>query len=363
MDPTRVAVIGCGAIANGGHLPAYRAAAAAGLCRLVGVCDIDRERAQQSADQYGVKPFERAADLLAQTRPEVVSITTFPASHRDLALLAFDAGCHVLCEKPVALHYGEAAAMVRAAARAQRLLSVCFQYRYWDESVYLKEHIAALGPLHAVRTWGGNAHCFPTSPGYHRQASAGGGALAHWTIHNLDLILWLLGYPEPLRASAFCHQRLARYPAALGPALSHLQPADIEASIEDFAMGLVRLAGDTVVTVEANFLQPPSDRREGWEFLGARGAAAIAPLRLWLDEGDVWIERTPPPGALAPCGYGMERLIAAFLKAVRQGDRAPVASAEILCLQRLVDALYASSRCGREVAVEKMHTEGEDTDA
>ncbi len=280
MGPTRVAVIGCGAIANGGHLPAYRAAAEAGLCQLVGVCDVDRERAQQAADLYGATPFKRAEDLLATVRPEVVSITTLPASHRDLALLAFDAGCHVLCEKPVALHYGAAADMVRAAARAQRLLSVCFQYRYWDEAVYLKERMAALGQVHAARTWGGNEHCFPTSPSYHRQDSAAGGVLAHWTIHNLDLILWLLGYPQPLTASAFCHQRLARYPQALGPALSYVEPADIEPTIEDFALGFMRLAGDAVVTVEANFLQPPSGRREGWEFLGARGAASIAPLRL-----------------------------------------------------------------------------------
>ena len=210
MGPTRVAVIGCGAIATGGHLPAYRAAAEAGLCLLVGVCDVDPEWAHQTARQYGVQPFERAEEMLARTRPEVVSITTFPSSHRDLALLAFDAGCHVLCEKPVAMHLGEVAEMVQAAERAQRLLSICFQYRYWDESIYLRDRISALGQVHAARTWGGNAHCFPSSPGYHRQASAGGGVLAHWTIHNLDLILWLLGNPEPLTASGFCHQRLAR---------------------------------------------------------------------------------------------------------------------------------------------------------
>ena len=89
---------------------------------------------------------------------------------------------------------------------AQRLLSICFQYRYWDESVYLKEHIAALGQLHAARTWG-----------------------------------W--------QRALLSHQPV---PPALGPALSHVQPADIEPSIEDFAMGLVRWAGDAVVTIEAN---------------------------------------------------------------------------------------------------------------
>ena len=122
-------------------------------------------------------------------------------------------------------------------------------------------------------------------------------------------------------------------------------------------MGLVRLASDAVVTVEANFLQPPSNRFEGWEFLRERGAASLAPLRFWLDDDGAWVDRTPPPGTIAPCDYGMERLITVFLKAVRNGDKSPVAGAEILRIQSLVDALYESSQCGREVAVEQAPTE------
>jgi predicted dehydrogenase len=120
---------------------------------------------------------------------------------------------------------------------------------------------------------------------------------------------------------------------------------------EDFALGLVRLAGDTVLSVEANFLQPPSTRPEGWELLGDRGAVSISPLRVWIDEGRDWVDATPPPGTLAPCDYNLGRLIAGFLRAVRSGGPAPVASAEILRIQRLMDALYASAERGQEVAI------------
>lgn len=355
MRPTRVAVMGCGGVATGGHLPAYRAAAEAGLCTLVGVCDIVPERADAAARQYGTTPFATAEEMLARTQPEVVSITTLPSSHHHLTLQALDAGCHVLCEKPVAMHLGEAAEMVQAAERAGRLLSICFEYRYWDESVYLRNRLAAgdLGHVHAVRTWGGGVYSFPTRPGYHRLASAGGGVLTHWTIHNLDLALWLLGGPEPLRASSFCHQRLARSPAALGTKHNAIRPDAVDAGIEDFAMGFVRLAGGTVVTVEANFLQPPSGRPEGWEFLSERGAASISPIRVWLDRGNGWVDDTPPPGTLAPCDYRMERLIAGFLEAVRTGGAVPVSGIEILRIQRLMDALYESAACGHEVAVRK----------
>ena len=132
MQPTQVAVIGCGRIANDGHLPAYRTAAQAGLCTLVGVCDVVPERARQTARRYGTAAFETAEDMIAETQPEAVSITTMPSSHHQLTLYALNAGCHVLCEKPVAMNLSEAEEMVQAAERAGRLLSICFEYRYWD---------------------------------------------------------------------------------------------------------------------------------------------------------------------------------------------------------------------------------------
>ena len=100
--------------------------------------------------------------------------------------------------------------MVAGAERAGRLLSVCFQYRTWDEA----RHVGSGSPpaTWATSPWcapGGAVHNFPTSRARYR-ASAGGGVLSHWTVHNLDLALWLLGGPEPLTASAFCTQRLAR---------------------------------------------------------------------------------------------------------------------------------------------------------
>jgi predicted dehydrogenase len=366
MDALRIGVIGCGGIAVHGHLPAYRVAEEAGLARLVGVCDIDLERARAAARPYGVPAFAGAGDLLAATRPDVVSITTHPASHLALVRDALAAGCHVLCEKPVALSVAEARAMVAAAQRADRLLSICFEYRAWDEALYLRERIAAgdLGHVHAVRTWGGGVHAFPPSPNFHRRAIAGGGVLAHWTIHNLDLALWLLGNPEPLTASAFGWQRLSRLPrAAFATWLRGVAPASVEPGIEDFAVGLVRLAGGTVLTVEANFLQPPSPRPEGWELLGDHAAAALSPIRVWLDRGDEWVDATPAPGTLAPCDYSMDRLIAGFLQAVRTGGPPPVTGAEILRIQTLMDALYASAASGREVAVAEMAARDEPGDA
>jgi predicted dehydrogenase len=352
MKPTRAAVIGCGGIARSGHLPAYQAAARRGLCELVGVCDSNPGRARSAGDAFQAPFFGSVDELLREARPEVVSIATLPPAHRDLTVRALAAGCHVLCEKPIALNLGEAVEMVGAAERAGRLLSICFEYRYWDEAVYLRQRIANgdFGHVHAIRTWGGGPRELSTDPVRRSRAATGGGVLTHWTIHNLDLALWLLGNPEPLTASAFGYQRLARLPpAAFTSWLKGVTPGDPD--VEDFAVGFIRLAGGTSLTVEANFLSPPSARPEGWELLGDRAAASISPIRFWRDAGDAWLDETPPPGTLAPCDYDMGRLIEGFLTQVRSGGPAPVSGPEILRIQRLIDALYESMATGREVAL------------
>jgi predicted dehydrogenase len=185
----------------------------------------------------------------------------------------------------------------------------------------------------------------PADPVRNDPAVAGGGVLTHWTIHNLDLALWLLGEPEPLTASA---SRYRRRNGGSGGAQAGAQ-AGGGALVEDFATGFVRLAGGTTLTVEANWLQPPSARPEGWEILGDRRALSISPLRVYADGPGGWQDETPPPGRLAPCDYDMSRLMAGFLDRVRAGGPAPVSGAAIVRIQRLLDALYLSAATGREI--------------
>jgi predicted dehydrogenase len=355
--PIRVAVIGCGQIGTAGHLPAFAAAARDGACVIVGVCDLDAGRAQRAARAFGTTPYTSAEALLATARPEVVSLATLPSSHLALTLQALDAGCHVLCEKPVAMDVAQAAAMVEAAERAGRLLSICFEYRYWDEAAYVRQRIATgeLGHVYAVRTWGGEARGLPSDPLRRRRSVSGGGVLTHWTIHNLDLALWLLDEPEPLTASAFCYLRALGAPYATpehrGAAPEAQETPEALDAVEDFGIGLVRLAGGTVVTVEANWFQPPSSRPEGWEILGEQGAASISPMRLWTDRTGAWRDETPPAGSLAPCDYDMTRLMTGFLQRVRDGGPSPVSGPAIVRIQRLMDALYESAARGTEVTL------------
>jgi predicted dehydrogenase len=134
MMPLRVAVIGCGKITDL-HMAALRRIPSA---TVVGVCDRELLMAEQFAERYAV-PYASAdaVAMLLHVKPDVVHITTPPASHYSLALECIDAGCHVYVEKPFTLHASEAEQLVRAAERRAVLVTAGHNLQYtW-------EHMAA----------------------------------------------------------------------------------------------------------------------------------------------------------------------------------------------------------------------------
>jgi predicted dehydrogenase len=345
----RVAIVGCGRITREGHLPAWIEAARAGRCELVAVADRDASRAAVAADMAGVAAYGALDELLAATQPDIVHVATLLDSHRDLAVGALRAGCHVLCEKPIARDAAEATAMVAAAEEAGRLLSICFQSRCLPAARYLRDVLASgeLGAVLSVRTWGTDVRGLPVNRTW---PPGGGGALSHFTSHNIDLALWLLGFPPVVSVSAMGWQRLPRIGVESVPMSGGLQRADaLPAGIEDAGWAFIRLASGALITVEANFLARPASRQTGYEVLAERGTAALMPLEVWRDEGDAWVDATPNDGLLAPEPDGMAGLIHDFLSAVASGGPSPTRGPEIVAVQRVMDAIYRSVRSGREV--------------
>jgi predicted dehydrogenase len=96
------------------------------LAELVGVCDIIEQRADAAADRLGVPAFYDAEEMLKELRPDICSVATggyeYGSDHYLPTMQALEAGCHVLCEKPISNEIPEAEQMV-AKAKEQ---NVCF---------------------------------------------------------------------------------------------------------------------------------------------------------------------------------------------------------------------------------------------
>ncbi|MFF2480814.1 Gfo/Idh/MocA family protein [Paenibacillus sp. NPDC058071] len=196
MSKVRVAVIGCGSISKHRHIPEY---ASNENVELVAFVDPVIERAEAYAAQHGGKAFADYATMLAEIKPDAVSVCTPNATHAPISIAAANAGAHVLVEKPMASTDEEAKAMIEAAAANGVKLMVGHNQRFMPPHVKAKQILQSgvLGKVLTFRTSFG--HPGPdgwsvdgAASWFFRKNEAIMGAMGDLGVHKSDLIRWLL---------------------------------------------------------------------------------------------------------------------------------------------------------------------------
>jgi predicted dehydrogenase len=138
----KVCVIGMGAIGNR-HARMYREDS---LAELVGVCDILHDRADAAGKTLGLPRFYDAAEMLGKLKPDLVSVTTggyeYGSDHYAPTMQALDAGCHVLCEKPICNDIAKAELMVAKAREKNLCLGVNLNHRFTPAAILAKKWVA-----------------------------------------------------------------------------------------------------------------------------------------------------------------------------------------------------------------------------
>lgn len=196
MSKLSVAVVGCGSISKHRHIPEY---AANSHVQLVAFVDPILERAQAYADQFGAKAYADIDAMLAEIKPDAVSINTPNYLHAPLSIKAANAGAHVLVEKPMAVTDEEAASMIEAAKNNGVKLMVAHNQRFMPPHVKAKQILESgvLGKVLTFRTSFG--HPGPEAwsidgagSWFFRKEEAIMGAMGDLGVHKSDLIRWLL---------------------------------------------------------------------------------------------------------------------------------------------------------------------------
>jgi predicted dehydrogenase len=199
----RAAVVGCGDISTV-HLAALHDLEQVDL---VGVCDVDQERASSAAAAHGVPAYTDFRAMLDALRPDVVHVCTPHDQHAPVAVECIGRGIHVVLEKPVA-HTLAAAQPVVEASRANPAVkvAVCFQNRY-NRAAQEAYRLIAGGSLGAVRgalatvAWHRTSEYYARGPWRGQRARSGGGVLMNQAIHTLDLLQWFVGPVTDVRGT------------------------------------------------------------------------------------------------------------------------------------------------------------------
>jgi predicted dehydrogenase len=193
MKQIGIGIIGCGGIVLQNHLPGLA------LCpeaHLVALCDNNPAVLQKASQQTGITAiFSKYEELLARDDVHAVIIATPNIFHAPIALAAVVAGKHILCEKPIAMDYAEAAAMADAAEKANVRHMTAFTYRFVPAMHYMA-HLVKSGfigqPYHfrscRLQDWGARGL------GWRQVANmAGSGELGDMLSHRIDYAHLLVG--------------------------------------------------------------------------------------------------------------------------------------------------------------------------
>ena len=315
---------------------------------VVAVADADAQRLDQVGEQYKIATrYTSAEKMLAVERFDVVSICTPNKFHKELAIAAFEAGSHVLCEKPMAMNAEEGRAMLAAARRAGKRLMINFSYRFSAASRGLKTQVDSgmFGDFYFGRTVWHRRRGMPGFGGWFgTKALAGGGPLIDLGVHRLDLALWLMGYPKPTWVMGNTYDPIARRLA---------DAAGKTYDVEDLAAAFIRFENGATLVVEASWAANIQEAElMETRLLGTKAGL----LQKNLNEGyqfdaHVYTEQNGAQfdmhlhAPTTPAKSGMHD----YAQAILTDTPHPASGEEGLVVMELLDAIYESARTGAPV--------------
>ena len=349
MKELGFAIVGCGMIAR------FHARALAEVpgSRLAALVSRSEGSANKFADELGLAPAlcTSLGQALKLPGVDAVIITTPSGAHAEPAIEAARAGKHVVVEKPLEITAERCDRIIEACRRAGVLLCTIFPSRFGDANLALKAAVDAgrfgrltLGET-ACKWWRSQAY-YDEGGWKGTQALDGGGALMNQAIHNVDLLLWLMG--PVARVSGFvatlAHERIEvedTATACLAFASGALGVIQATTSVHPGLPKTIAVHGDRGTAVIEQ------DDIQRWEFADASPEDAALLARFAQKTGASG--GSSNPAAISHQGHA--RQLADFVQAIRSGGRPAVDGTEGRKAVALIEAIYESARTGRAVAL------------
>lgn len=348
----KVALIGNGSIFEE-HIAAYK------KCEdveVVALCDIVEERVKEKGAKHGVKNlYTDMNKMFAENEIDAVSVCVPNCSHCECTVAALRAGCHVLCEKPMALNEEQAKLMEEEAKKAGKVLQIGFVRRYGNDCKILQDFLKAgyFGDLYYAKATYLRRH---GNPGgwFGEKAKSGGGPLIDLGVHVLDLVRYLCGNPKPVSVYGATFRKLYDRPDVKGyhRYLSASATDHDVCDVEDLASALIRFDNGFVLSLEASFSLNIKEPVGNIELFGDKGGARLSPeLELYSEVNGYMCDTTLKTNTALEFGNIFYQEIRHFADCV-QGKAECIAPAhDGVEIMRILDAIYESARTGHEVVL------------
>jgi UDP-N-acetyl-2-amino-2-deoxyglucuronate dehydrogenase len=347
-QPLGVCIVGCGMIARF-HTRALAEVPGAKLAMLVSRNPANADRLLAETGTPPVPVVAQLVDALNRPYVDVVIITTPSGAHLEPAVAAAHAGKHVVVEKPLEITPERCDKIIEACDRNSVKLCTIFPSRFHDANIALKAAIDAgrFGRLTLGETtckWWRTQQYYDEGGWKGTQALDGGGALMNQAIHNVDLLLWMMGPATHVCGftAMLAHERI---------------------EVEDTAVACLRFANGALGVIQATTSAHPGlPKTIGIH--GNRGTAVIEQedILRWEfqpetpDDADIKrrfaLKAGASGGAADPKAIshqGHARQLADFVRAIQTNTAPKVDGREGRRAVELICAIYESNRTGRVV--------------
>lgn len=264
MGKLRLGIVGTGGICNNKHLPSL--ARVADKVEVVALCDLIEEKAKATAKRHGltdVKIYTNYKEMLADESIDIIHVCTPNVAHCQVTVDAFEAGKHVLCEKPMAATTDDAQKMVDAWKKSGKKFTVGYQNRYRPDVQLLKKSCEAgeLGDIYYAEANAIRRKAVPTWGVFPDKSQQGGGPLIDIGTHALDITLWCMDNYDVDSVSGQVFYKLGNLPeAAQGNTYGPWDTDSFE--VEDSAMGFVKMKDGSLINLRASWALNYMDARE-----------------------------------------------------------------------------------------------------
>ncbi|MBN2711631.1 MAG: Gfo/Idh/MocA family oxidoreductase, partial [Planctomycetes bacterium] len=319
---------------------------------VVAVADMNEDRLKNAADELNIpSTYTDAMEMLKTEKLDVVSVVTPNKFHKPLTIAAFEAGCHVLCEKPMAMNAKEAKDMLKAQKKAKKRLMINFSYRFTEQAWALKQQVdnGILGDVYFGKTYWHRRRGMPGFGGWFGTKSlSGGGPLIDLGVHRLDLALWLMGYPQPKWIMG----------GAWNPIATEIAKREKKTyDVEDLACGMIQFENGACLEVEASWAAniAESELMET-RLLGTKaglvqrnvggGYNFEAEIYLEKDGAQYDMKLHPPVPARQSSYYHFVDCIANNKPHMATGE-------EGLIVMEILDSIYESAKKGKPIQVKR----------
>jgi predicted dehydrogenase len=362
----QVAVIGCGGIANQKHFPALKSQA--DKCEMVAFCDIQIERAEKAAKEYGsadAKVYQDYNELLKDENIDVVHICTPNVSHSPIAVAAFEAKKHVLCEKPMAATTEDAQKMMDAWKKSGMKFTIGYQNRFRTDAQALKRACeeGKLGEVYFAKAHAVRRRAVPTWGVFPDKSKQGGGPLIDIGTHALDITLWCMDNYEPAAITGSVFEKLGHLPEATeGNMFGAWDPKTYE--VEDSAFGYIRMKNGAAIFLESSWALNVKDSREaattlcgtkaGAEMIGGMSQQGYDLVFNETTGGILTEEHISDTGAIAffeGNGGGSPEVkeCRQWLEAILEDKEPLVKPQQAFVVTQILDNIYKSAKEGEEI--------------